>query len=56
MIDLPRAYPNLKSIVWFDFDARVDQQNETDWRVNTSESALAAYRAALQDPMYAPSN
>jgi hypothetical protein len=35
-------------VVWFDED------KETDWRVNSSASALAAYRRVAASPLYQP--
>jgi glycosyl hydrolase family 26 len=39
MRELPIRTPRVKAVVWF------DANKETDWRVNSSASSLAAYRA-----------
>ncbi|WP_052351644.1 glycoside hydrolase family 26 protein [Deinococcus pimensis] len=39
-----RAYPAIQSWVWF------NQNKETDWRVESSPTALAAFRSAFGDP------
>jgi beta-mannanase len=39
-------YPAIKAITWFDIN------KETDWRINSSETALAAYRTALSDEYF----
>ncbi len=41
---LPRLYPNLRAIVWFQADTSA--RGEADWRVETSDAALAAFRLA----------
>ena len=35
---IPTSFPKLSGVIWF------DQNKETDWRVNSSTSALSAYR------------
>ncbi len=37
------SYPRIKAISWF------NQNKETDWRINSSQAALGAYRAAIND-------
>lgn len=44
--DLPARFPRLRAVVWF------DQDKETDWRVNSSDAALAAFRAVAASPTY----
>jgi endoglucanase len=46
--ELPARFPRLVAVVWFDED------KETDWRVNSSASALAAYRRVAASPLYQP--
>jgi Glycosyl hydrolase family 26 len=41
-------WPDLDAFVWFD----VNKLTETDWRVNSSTGALAAYKSWLQDPYF----
>ncbi len=45
-LDLPRAHPGLKAILWWQHDGRAEP-GQADWRVNTSQAALDAYRAAM---------
>ncbi len=44
--DLSTGLPRVRAVVWFDKD------KETDWRVNSSPSALAAYRTVVASPLY----
>lgn len=39
-----RRHPNVVGAIWFHMD------KETDWRINSSRSALNAYRTAMADP------
>jgi hypothetical protein len=43
---LPARFPRLRAVVWF------DQNKETDWRVNSSDAALAAFRTVAASPIY----
>jgi len=45
---LKKDYPLIKAIVWFDVD------KERHWQINSSASALAAYRKMAQDPYLNP--
>jgi beta-mannanase len=45
---LPRDFPAIKAVVWFDID------KETDWRIASSPATLAAYRAMALDPYFNP--
>ncbi len=38
--------PKTKAIVWF------DSNKERDWRINSSDASLAAYKKVAQDPSY----
>jgi hypothetical protein len=40
------AFPKIKLFTWF------NENKETDWRINSSPAALAAYRAAIADPYF----
>ena len=42
------AFPNLRALVWFD-----DEDPRADFRVDSSPSALAAFRTAIASPHYA---
>ncbi len=44
--DLPAHFPRLRAVVWF------DENKETDWRVNSSSAALAAFRTVATSPIY----
>jgi hypothetical protein len=46
--EIPATFPRLVAVVWFDED------KETDWRVNSSGSSLAAYRRVAASPLYQP--
>jgi hypothetical protein len=41
-------FPDLVAIVWFN----ADKPEETDWRVNSSSSALDAFTAWIHDPYF----
>jgi beta-mannanase len=42
------SFPMLKAIIWFDFK----KESEPDWRVNSSDTALQAYKKVVADPYY----
>ncbi|HEY8284622.1 MAG TPA: glycosyl hydrolase [Chloroflexota bacterium] len=44
--DLPLYFPRVRAVVWF------DEKKETDWRVNSSPSSLAAFRQVVASPLY----
>ncbi len=44
--DIPNRLPRVRAAVWF------DRTKETDWRVNSSSSALAAFREVAASPLY----
>jgi beta-mannanase len=43
---IPRAFPRVRAVVWF------DQDKETDWRVNSSRQSLHAWRAVAASHRY----
>jgi hypothetical protein len=43
------AHPEVQALVWFD----TDTFNGTNWRVDTSAAAVAAFRAMANDPHFA---
>jgi beta-mannanase len=45
---LMTKYTAIHAVVWFDIN------KETDWRINSSPAALAAYDRMAQDPYFAP--
>ncbi|GLY29177.1 glycosyl hydrolase [Kineosporia sp. NBRC 101731] len=45
---LKKDYPLIKAVVWFDI------KKERDWRINSSASALTAYRNLAKDPYLNP--
>ncbi len=46
LIDLPSRFPRIRAVIWF------DENKETDWRVNSSDTSLAAYRKVAAAPLY----
>jgi hypothetical protein len=46
--DLMTEFRDIRAVVWFDIN------KETDWRINSSPSALAAYQAMALDPYFNP--
>ena len=44
--EIPTLFPRIKAVLWF------DANKETDWRVNSSPAALAAYQQAAAAPAY----
>lgn len=40
--DLPTRFPRVRAVVWF------DENKETDWRIESSAAALAAYRTVAR--------
>lgn len=45
---IPTSFPLLKAIIWFNFN----KESEPDWRVNSSNTALQAYKKVVTDPHY----
>jgi beta-mannanase len=45
-VQLPDSYPRVEAVVWF------DENKETDWRIDSSPAALAAFRRAVRAPTY----
>ena len=43
---LKTSMRDIDAIVWFDL------KKETDWRINSSEKALAAFKASMKDPVF----
>jgi hypothetical protein len=41
-----KAYPNIRALVWYDL------VKESDWRIDSSRAAAAAFRAGVRDPRY----
>jgi len=46
LTDLPAQFPTVRALVWF------DAVKETDWRINSSPAALAAFRQVAASPLY----
>jgi beta-mannanase len=44
--EVPQRFPDIKAIVWFHED------KEADYRVNSSQAALDAYREVVSSPLY----
>ena len=45
---LPSRYPRIRALVWLD-----KFEGELDWPIETSPSAVAAFKAGLRNPAYA---
>jgi hypothetical protein len=45
---LKTEFTGIRAVVWFDIN------KETDWRINSSPSALAAYESMAHDPLFNP--
>ena len=48
--EIPNRFPKLKGVVWFHTDKTVEEG--IDWRVNTSQASLDAYREAIAADYY----
>ena len=46
--DVHTRLPKVKAIVWFNYSGYYAEGR--DWRINSSESSLAAYKKVMQDP------
>jgi hypothetical protein len=46
LADIPSRYPRVRAVIWF------HENKETDWRVNSSEGSLEAYREVAASPLY----
>jgi beta-mannanase len=44
--EVAARYPQIRALMWF------DQNKETDWRVNSSEATLSAFRSVLNQPLF----
>jgi beta-mannanase len=44
--EIPSKFPKVRAVVWFDVN------KETDWRVNSSSAALAAFKGVAASPRY----
>jgi len=44
---IPRHFPRIRALVWF------NEEKETDWRIESSPSAQAAFARAIAAPLYA---
>ncbi len=47
LTDVPTRLPAVRAVIWF------DENKETDWRVNSSATALTAFRSVVAAPLYA---
>jgi hypothetical protein len=43
---LPRAFPDVRAVVWF------NESRETDWRIQSSQGSVDAFRTALKSSYY----
>jgi beta-mannanase len=44
--DVPNRLPRVQAVIWF------NENKETDWRVDSSDAALQAYRQVVSSPLY----
>jgi hypothetical protein len=47
LTDIPTYLPRVRAVVWF------NRVKETDWRVNSSATSLAAWKTVVSSPLYA---
>jgi hypothetical protein len=46
--EIPTHFPLLRAIIWFNFN----KESEPDWRVNSSNATLQAYKKGVTNPHY----
>jgi len=46
MQTIPQKFPRISAVIWF------NRAKEDDWRINSSQSSLEAYRAVVNCPIY----
>jgi len=51
--DLPRSYPRVKALVWFNWNILEDGRRR-DWQIETSPESEAAFAESIASPYYAP--
>lgn len=47
-VTVPRDFPSIAAVVWF------DENKETNWRIDSSSAALAAFVGLAKDPVFNP--
>jgi beta-mannanase len=50
LYDLPQQFPRIRAVVWFDKDGT--DSGESDWRFDSSATALAAFRSVAASVLY----
>ena len=50
LTDIPQQFPRIVLVNWFDRDK--SKLGEADWRFNSSPESLAAYKTAVNSPLY----
>lgn len=50
-INLKYSFPKIKAVTWFHV-RKSENGVDTDWRINSSDAALSAYRNSVADPYY----
>ena len=45
--ELPQKFPKVTAVLWFSVDMRALEANSADWRVDSSDLSLKAYRDAI---------
>ncbi len=46
LTEIPHTFPHIRAVIWF------DAKRQVDWRIDSSPSSLAAFKAAAQSTLY----
>jgi beta-mannanase len=52
LVQVPKRFPRIKAVIWFHRNNEAEAYQQADWRVNSSEAALEAYREVVSSPLY----
>ncbi len=50
--ELPKSFPRVRALVWFNEDKRIAEVDGEDWRIDSSVDARAAFARAVANPLY----
>lgn len=50
--DMKTKYTAIKAAAWFSFDKRASGGNQEDWRINSSQESLEAYKESVSDQYF----
>jgi hypothetical protein len=50
--ELPFNFPQIKALIWFDGVSTDPNYPSVSWPLETSDSAIAAFRQGIASPMY----